>query len=627
MMLKIGFEIHQQLETNKLFCECPSVLREDEADIKVERRLRPTQSELGEIDRAALEEFLKGRSYIYEAYSTSNCLVELDEEPPHSPNQEAIDIALEIAMLLNAQPVDEVHFMRKIVIDGSNTSGFQRTAIIALDGRLDDIRIPTICLEEEAARKIAEQDEKVIYRLDRLGIPLVEITTSPDIKTPQQASDVALRLGSLLRATGRVRRGLGTIRQDINVSVEGGSRVEIKGVQELELIPKIIEGEVERQKKLMAVRDILKERGAKVGEEIRDVTEYLASSKSKVISKALDKGGRVLAIALREFKGTIGALELGRYVMVAGLGGVIHTDELPGYGITQEEVKLVSDNLGLGDNDAFVLAAAEKALAERGLRVVLERAKMAMHGVPEETRTANADGSTSYMRPLPGAARMYPETDIPPVVISLARIERIAKALPELLEDKLERYQKEYGLSSDLAGQMIRSDQWPVFEKSVEALKKLSRGQSLVITGLSSVFANTLVGTLKDLSRAGHAVDTIGEEKLLEVFESVAKGTVSKEAIPRVLEELSKNPRARAADVIRDLGYETLGEDEVRHIVRRELAERREFVLQRGEGASRPLMGVVMKEIRGRADGKLVSEVLHKELKAFLEETRRQKRR
>ncbi len=608
MKLKIGFEVHQQLDTNKLFCECPSILREDEAELRIERRLRPTQSELGKIDRAALEEFLKGRSYVYEAYSTSNCLVELDEEPPHSPNQEAIDTALEIALMLNAHPVDEVHFMRKIVIDGSNTSGFQRTAIVALDGKLDDIGIPTICLEEEAARKIAESDGKVIYRLDRLGIPLVEITTSPDIKTPQQAAEIALRLGHLLRATGKVKRGLGTIRQDINVSLEGGSRVEIKGVQELELIPTIIESEVERQKKLMAVGVTLRERHAEVAEEIRDITDLLGSSKSKVISRALEKGGRVLAVVLRGYRGVLGALELGRYVMVAGLGGVIHTDELPGYGITEEEVGRVSGRLGLGANDAFVLAAAEKGLAEKGLRVVLERAKMAMHGVPEETRTANADGSTSYMRPLPGAARMYPETDIPPVVLSGERIERIAEALPELLADKLARYQREYGLSAELAGQLVKSEQWPVFEAMVKEASLPA-----------SVIANILVGTFRDLRREGHDVDSIGEKSLLELFNAVVSGAISKEAIPDVLVALTKSPGVSVADVISKLGYEAFGEEALTAIVRKVLSERRDFVLERGVEALKPLMGPVMKEARGKADGKLVSEVLQRELKAFLE--------
>ncbi len=609
MRLKIGFEIHQQLNTSKLFCDCPSILKEDDADIKVERKLRPTQSELGEIDRAALEEFLKRRSYVYEAYSSSNCLVELDEEPPHSPNQEAIEIALEVALLLNAHPVDEVHFMRKIVIDGSNTAGFQRTAIIALDGKLDDnVSVPAIALEEEAARKIIEKDGKVVYRLDRLGIPLVEIATSPDIKTPQQAAEVARKLGDILRATGKVRRGLGTIRQDINVSIEGGSRVEIKGVQELGTIPKVIEDEVKRHERLMEIREQLDARGAIVEPEIHDVTDLLSKSKSKVITKALKQGGSILAAVLKGYKGVLGPLELGRYVLVAGLGGVIHTDELPGYGITQKEVEKVESKLGLSDGDAFVLAAAERNLAEKGLKVVLERAKMAKHGVPEETRMANPDGTTSYMRPLPGAARMYPETDMPPVAISEGRIKRISKALPELLEDKLVRYQEQFGLSAELAGQMVRSDRWPLFEEILEEVELAP-----------SVVANILVSTFRDLRRGGHDVDGIGRERLVEVFEAVAEERVSKEAIPEVLVALSKIPSAHLEDVMKELGYGAFDEGALVEIVRKVLSERRDFVLERGADALKPLMGPVMMEVRGKADGRLISEVLERELKAFIE--------
>jgi glutamyl-tRNA(Gln) amidotransferase subunit E len=608
MKLKIGFEVHQQLDSSKLFCDCPSILREDEADILVERRLRPTQSELGEIDRAALEEFLKGKSYIYEAYSTSNCLVELDEEPPHSPNQDAIDIALKVALLLNADPVDEVHFMRKIVIDGSNTSGFQRTAIIALDGKLDDeVRIPTICLEEEAARKIEEAEGKITYRLDRQGIPLVEITTSPDITTPKQAAIVARRLGNLLRATGMVKRGIGTIRQDINISVEGGSRVEIKGVQDLELIPTVIEREVERQKRLMEIEKLLTERNAWVEETIHDLTEALATSKSHVVSRAIAQGGGIFAVILRGFRGVLKSLELGRYVMVAGLSGVIHRDELPGYGITKAELKRVSDRLGLETEDAFVLVASEKKLAKKGLKVVLERAKMAMRGVPEETRMANPDGSTSYMRPLPGAARMYPETDIPPVALGEERIKRIAKDLPELLENKQTRYEVKYRLSSELEGQLVRSDKWPLFEIIVKEVDLQP-----------SIIANVLVGTLRDLSRAGHEIDSISNDKLLAVFKAVEGKRIPKEAIPEVLIALSLSPSKDVEDVLRILGLEAFGEDKVIAIVREVLSERRNFVLERGTDALKPLMGPVMKEVRGKADGRLVSEVLRRELEAFL---------
>jgi len=147
--------------------------------------------------------------------------------------------------------VDEVEIMRKMVIDGSNTSGFQRTAYIGSQGCIDTshgpVGIDILCLEEEAARIVEDRGDSLIYSLDRLGIPLVEIGTAPDIVSPAHAREVAKTLGMILRSTGRVQRGLGTIRQDVNVSIKGGARVEVKGVQDLNLIDKIVEMEVLRR--------------------------------------------------------------------------------------------------------------------------------------------------------------------------------------------------------------------------------------------------------------------------------------------------------------------------------------------------------------------------------------------
>ncbi len=612
MKVKIGFEVHQQLDTNKLFCDCPAELREDAADIVVERGLRPTQSELGEIDRAALQEFLKGKRYVYQAYSDATCLVEMDEEPPHRPNDEAIEIALEVALLLSARPVDEVHFMRKLVIDGSNTSGFQRTAIVAMDGHLDTkagaVKIPTICLEEEAARKMGEGDGKVIYRLDRLGIPLVEITTSPDIESPEQAKEIAYAIGQILRATGKVKRGLGTIRQDINVSIEGGARVEIKGVQELDQIPAIISGEIKRQEKLNEIAKELKRRRASPDERLVDVSRLFSGTQSKVVKKQMERGGVALAVKLKGYRGLLGYLELGRYAMASGLGGIIHSDELPAYGVTVEEVKVIEKELGIADEDAFALAVAQRDKAEIALKAVKARVEAALKGVPEETRMANTDGTTSYMRPLPGAARMYPETDIPPVPITAERIERIGDNLPELLDEKMSRFVEEHELSSELASQLAKSERWPLFEEVVAKTK-----------APPSVVANTLLGTMKELKRNGYNVDGISEEKIIELFFAVGEGRIGREAIPAVIKTLAKGIGKGVEEIASELGLVARREEEVVDHVRRILEERRDFVLQRGMDAEKPLMGPVMKELRGRADGKLISEILRRELKKFLE--------
>ncbi|MBU1703803.1 MAG: Glu-tRNA(Gln) amidotransferase subunit GatE, partial [Nanoarchaeota archaeon] len=229
---RCGIEIHQQLETHKLFCSCPSLVNDTHpVDLKIIRKLRPSAGETGEIDKAALHEMKKGKYFVYEACSSSSCLVELDEEPPHKVNKQALDTALIVARLLNANIVDEIQFMRKTVVDGSNTSGFQRTALVATDGYIDTslgkVGIPVLCLEEEAAKKIEQDDYSVTYRLDRLGVALLEIATDASIKTPDHAKEVASKLGMILRSTERVKRGLGTIRQDVNISIKGGARTEV----------------------------------------------------------------------------------------------------------------------------------------------------------------------------------------------------------------------------------------------------------------------------------------------------------------------------------------------------------------------------------------------------------------
>ncbi|HID09560.1 TPA: Glu-tRNA(Gln) amidotransferase subunit GatE, partial [Candidatus Micrarchaeota archaeon] len=424
-------EIHQQLETHKLFCSCPSTLRDDEPDVIVKRFQRPVASEMGTFDPAALAEFKKGRKYIYQAYSDTTCLVELDEEPPHPPNDEAIDIALTFAEYVHARPVDVSQVMRKIVIDGSNTSGFQRTMLLATDGwiegKLSKIRIQTICLEEDSARPVERSEDYIVYRVDRLGIPLIEIATGPDMHTPDEVRDAAERIGILLRATGKVKRGIGTIRQDLNVSIRGGARVEIKGAQELDLIPEYIRNEVRRQKGLLEIRDEMARRGLTEGDfdqPVVDVTDVFAGTGARFVRNTIKNGGRALAVRVPKMKGLLGreiqngrrfGTELSDYARVhAKVGGILHSDELPKYGITREEVEEVRKKLRCGEGDAFVIVVDSEEKARKALEVVVARLKQALHGVPEETRGPNPDGTTRFMRPLPGAARMYPETDIAP---------------------------------------------------------------------------------------------------------------------------------------------------------------------------------------------------------------------
>lgn len=617
--LRVGFEIHQELDTHKLFCECPSTLREEEAPLKVKRRLRPTQSELGEVDRAAIVEAIKGKGFRYHVYPESTCLVELDDEPPHPVNQDALDIALEIALLLGAKPVDEVHVMRKTVIDGSNTSGFQRTMLIATEGSLETkkgtVRIQTICLEEDAARKVGEDSERIDYRLDRLGIPLVEIATGPDFTDPQTPSEAALKVGQLMRAAGKVKRGIGTIRQDINISIKDGARQEIKGIQELASIPTVIEREVRRQLALLRIKEELKKRGAtEVEHNVVNVSKFFRNTRCKVISGILAKRGAVLAVKLPKFAGLVGkemqpgrrfGTELADYAKVYGkVGGIFHTDELPGYGISAEEVTKVRDALKATANDAIVIVAAKKADAEKALGAVVERAHQALFGVPEETRRALPDGNTEFMRPLPGAARMYVETDIPPIVIDEKKLEHIKKMLPELPEQKLGRYIEEYGLSKELAERISLSENSRLFE---ELVKKHAVEPTLV--------AATLEETLVSLKREGVAVGVIQKTVLDEVFDFVDRGELAKEAIPAVLREAAKGVSIREA--VQRLGLGRITEAELSKIVLDTIQENWALVEKRGKEAMQPLMGILMEKVRGRVDGKLVHQLLERELQKF----------
>ena len=284
-LIKAGLEIHQQLDTNKLFCDCPSILRNDEPDFEIRRKLHAVAGESGEVDVAAKYESSLDREFIYQGYD-SICLVEMDEEPSHLINNEALLICLHISLLLNCEILPISQVMRKTVVDGSNTSGFQRTVLIARNGFVETedgkVRISNVSLEEDSARIIEKKDDKGVYRLDRLGIPLIEIGTEADIKNPEQCKDVALYIGDILRSC-KVKRGIGTIRQDVNISIDGHPRVEIKGFQDVKMFIPVIENEIKRQKENIknnpAIKDSIKtgyvlHGHEKIVEVIKDVSSF-----------------------------------------------------------------------------------------------------------------------------------------------------------------------------------------------------------------------------------------------------------------------------------------------------------------------------------------------------------------
>jgi glutamyl-tRNA(Gln) amidotransferase subunit E len=621
--LKVGLEIHQQLATQtKLFCSCPPQLFKEEPELVFLRRLRPTQSELGQIDPAAYFEFQKGVKVLYEANRETACLVEMDEEPPHPLNMEAVEVVLMASLMMNMQPIDEVHVMRKTVIDGSNTTGFQRTCIIALDGwiKVGEKVIPmqAASLEEDAARKTGTEAEgKIIrYRIDRLGIPLIEVATAPVIYSPQEAQEVALAIGRILRDTGKVIRGLGTIRQDLNVSLPNGALIEIKGVQELELISTVVEYEVQRQLGLIAVKDELAAKGIKgenIKEGIRDVTELFKNTKSKVLRKALDRGQTVKAQVLQAFAGflkrelapdfRVGTELSDRAKFWGRVGGIFHTDEMPNYGVTAEEVEALRKAVGAGDGDAVVFVADTAENTTDALKAVVERAKELLTGVPAETRTAKDDGTTRYMRPRPGAARMYPETDIPPALITEEFVERVQANLPESADKKQQRIMKQYSLNDKLAKQIVDSEYNTLFEAAVK--------ESGVSATTIAVF---LTESLKALRRDGVQIDNVSDEQIKEIFRAVNTGELTKESVGDVYTWLSKNEGKTVRDAASALGLKMLSREELEKLVDRVLADNKASVDKLGKGAFGLVMGLVMKEARGKASPEQVSQVVKQKL-------------
>ncbi len=460
---KCGIEIHQQLDTHKLFCNCPSIIRDDKPDIIVKRKLRASAGERGEVDVAALHEVKRGKQFIYQAYSNTTCLVELDEEPPHDVNKEALEIALQVSLMLNAKIVDKICFMRKTVIDGSNTAGFQRTALIATDGFIETskgkVGIETICLEEEAAKIVKRTEKEDTYNLSRLGIPLIEIATTPDIKDPEHCKEAAKKLGMILRSTSKVKRGLGTIRQDVNLSIKDKARVEIKGFQDLKNMPKIIENEVKRHLKLM------------------------------------EKG---------------------------------------------QEIK-------------------------------------------KEVRKANKDLTTSFMRPMPGSARMYPETDIKTIRPDISKIK-----IPELITDRSERLEKDFKLNKDLADLITKSGKTEFFIRLAEKYKNI---KPLFI-------ADILMNSGKEIKRRYNKEIDVSKH-IEEILDYLNKGNLSKEAVFEILVERAQGKKIDYSK------YMLMSDDKIKKILKE--------IIAKNKGAPfNALMGQAMAKLRGKTDGKKIVELLKK---------------
>lgn len=464
---KCGVEVHQQLEGKKLFCNCQTLNIREGGDIKVVRRLRAVAGETGEVDAAAKHEMIKDKEFIYLGDSADVCLVETDSEPPHKINADALEIALQVAKMLNVQAADEIQVMRKTVVDGSNTSGFQRTALIGDNGFIETskgkVRIANLCLEEEACQKVKEDENSVTYRLDRLGIPLLEIGTETDIKDAEHAKEVAGMIGMILRSTGKVKRGLGTIRQDVNISIKGHPRIEIKGFQDLRSIPKVIEKEIERE---------------------------------------------------------------------------------------LDEIK--------------------------------SKKKLEAH-----VRKAEPDFSTSFMRPMPGAARMYPETDVAPIKVTKKMLDEVK--VPELISEKVVSIEKDHKIPEELARELVKTGRLGIFEEVVKEFKNVK----------PIVAATILTSTMKEILRRHHAdILKLKEEDIKELFGYLDREEISKDVIAEVMLDYIKGDFKLSK-------YKQVDDSKIEKEIK--------DIAEKNKGASfGALMGMVMGKFKGKVDGKKVSEILKK---------------
>jgi glutamyl-tRNA(Gln) amidotransferase subunit E len=541
---RCGLEVHQQLDTKeKLFCHCPVGLTNREPDMKILRHMRPTLSELGEYDRTALMEFKTKKNVIYQLFNSSTCTYEMDDTPPFPLNLEALKIAIEIALLLNLKLVDEVHVTRKQYLDGSIPTGFQRTAIIGVDGWIPykgrKIRIAALTLEEDSCREVSDIGHTITWKTDRLSTPLVEVITQPDILTPAEVPEVNKLIGDLLRATGKVRRGIGATRQDVNVSITGGTRVEIKGVPQLGWHKALTHIEAMRQNALLELAELLKEKGLNeknILNSSKDLTEVLKETDSYILSKVIKDGGSVSGLAFAKCDGvynfpvqpgvTFAEEVSGRVRVVACIDTIpnlLHSDEPGVTGFLNKEWEMIRAELNANDDDLIVILFGDHDDVEMATSEVIDRMHEALIGVAVETRQPYESGITRFERILPGADRMYPDTDTPPTRVEQELVEEIRADLPQYPWDRQAKY-LDMRLNDQIAYKLSRSVANDVFELIV-AETKID----------PSLAAHLLLRIASDL-RPMTPFSDLGGADWIWAFTQLDAGNISREGLSLVIE-------------------------------------------------------------------------------------------
>ncbi len=565
-----GLEVHQQLATKeKLFCRCPAGIfqKPDQFDAELLRHMRPTLSEMGEYDGTALMEFKTRKNIIYRIAHRTACTYEVDDTPPFPINPEALQYALEITLASKLKVVGEVHITRKQYLDGSIPTGFQRTAILGIDGEIPlrhkKVRLIQLSVEEDACREVSDIGHTRIYRTDRLGMPLIETVTYPDMVNPDEVEEAGNVIRFLNRSTGRVRTGIGAGRQDVNVSCKGGTRIEVKGVAHTKWIPEVTHVECFRQWALLAIREQLKSRIKKENWKMN----YMELNPKEFhfyfdpITDAIKRGEKVYAVNLPQFAGLLSHFtQPGHpfYCEFAERLKVIACIERPNMATSEDLEDVVSRSvfekaakaLNAGDNDAQIIFWAADDDVKTALETIEERALMAFDGVPQETRKALPDGTTIFERVLPGADRMYPDTDSAPIPLTNDYIEGLRKNIPESIADRYAQLDQ-WGVPADCYKYILTYNYFPLIKRITDEL------------GVCPKYLGTFFG-----HRLKHLHGQYGKlpfyaERVYDLFAFLKEKNLDKSIAPDLLKLLFEYPTADFTEMLKSTGYRKMTKQEI----------------------------------------------------------------
>ena len=611
---KSGLEIHQQLLTSKkLFCRCPAGKYSERYDAEILRHMRPTLSELGEYDGTALMEFKTKKDILYRINRESVCTYEMDDTPPFLINDDALDIALQCGILFDCSIVDELHIARKQYLDGSIPTGFQRTAIFALDGKIPyknrQIDIVQMSIEEDSCREVSDAGHLRVYRTDRLGMPLIETVTGPNMRTPFEVAEVAEICANLVRSTGNVRRGIGAAREDVNVSVEGGTRIEIKGVPKIGRIPHLTYNEAMRQWNLLRLREELHKRGVTketFDSKVGDITRIVKKAHYQPIRTATEQGMVVKCVVLRKYAGllrwqtqtdTYFSKEISDRVRViaclTNIPNIIHSDS-KGDTLTSADWQNIKRAVGANDDDTMVLVWGSETDTETAAKEIIIRAREATVGVPSETRQALRDGTNGFERILPGADRMYPDTDLPPTRITEERLKRLRVNLPEQFW-KREKWYRELKIPEDTILPLSIS-------KFAELFKSLVNDWKIDPT----LAAVVLIQFPKRLKKKDVNIKILDVEIMREILRSYKDGLLSRDGILMAMEKSIEKGKFYP-----ELLPKPLTAKELEKIISETNNEISKEKLFNNEKRKEVLLGSVMNKVRMSVEGKILAEKIH----------------